>query len=1063
MQLGYYSMPALTGETILFTCEDDLWKVSSHGGEASRVTAGQGEASAAVPSRDGAQLAYSSTEEGNSEVYVLPVEGGEARRLTFHSTGCIPKAWTPEGEIIFTGSGDRPFYTDVWLYRVDPRGGQSRRIPWGPAASISFGPEGEIVLGRNTKDPSHWKRYRGGTVGEFWIDTNPSGADRFEKPGSFRRLHTPEGNVSCPCWVGQRIFFLSDHQGVSNVYSVRPDGSELKRHSDHDDFYARQLSSDGRRVVYACGGDLYLLDPAEEHPRALKIHLGSSRSQAKRRFYKVTELGLEAYELSPDGSHLALITRGKAFTFANWEGPVVQLGEAEGVRYRLLTWLYDQHHLIAFASDERPEPYLVRFNLEGGEPVSIHRDFGTVASVVSSPVDNSLAMLNHRHEVLWLDANDELHVIDRSEHSHSTTVCFSSDGRWLAYDFRNTSQTMCIKICRLSDRATFEASRPVLLDYAPSFDPDGNYLYFVGRRDLEASSDDAEFALSFRRSRKIFAIALRKDVPNPFIARPKPLESLALQAKKKAEEEMKQETRATEIDLDGLCDRVMAFPLEAGLYSKVVGARNKVLFLQGDSKYPNSNTLEIYDFKGLKQERLINRWAAGYELAKDFRTVVYYNDGALRVLPAEPFEGKDTGNNRLTGNIDLSRIRVSIYPTNEFRQMFRDAWRLQRDYFWDTEMGGIDWEEIYQRYRPLVDRVTTRHEFGDLLWELLGELGTSHAYVSFGSYRNHPHYTQGFMGTDWHWEGKGYRHGALLMGDPWNTKASSPLLQPGLGIREDSLLTAINGQPLSETSPPGALLADLGGQEVELTFHSSQGENRVTVKTLTSERKLRYREWVNSKRERVHQATSGRVGYIHVPDMTGAGYEEFHRAYLAEFDREALMVDVRFNAGGNVSGLLLQKLLRRRLGYTIPRWGSPVPYPHDSPRGPLLCLTNEHAGSDGDIFSHAFKQLNLGPLIGRRTWGGVVGIWPQHQLADGTSTTQPEFSFFFDDVGWQIENRGTEPDIEVDVAPADYFAGRDTQLERAIEVALQLLAQRPAHSPKPTQPTRKARLRLPPR
>ncbi|MFN8612082.1 MAG: S41 family peptidase [Vulcanimicrobiota bacterium] len=1063
MQPGYYSKPALAGEVILFTCEDDLWKVSADGGQASRLTAGQGESEGGVVSRDGQQLAYCSNEEGQNEVYVLPLQGGEARRLTFHATTCTPTSWTPEGEVIFTSSGDRPFSSDVWLYRVDARGGQPRRIPWGPATCLSFGPDGQIVLGRNTKDPSHWKRYRGGTVGEFWVDNSPSDAHRFDRPGNFVRLPHPDGNVSSPCWVGQRIFFLSDHEGVSNLYSCGVDGQDLKRHSDHVDFYARQLSSDGQRLVYACAGDIYLFDPAQRDPRKVEIQLGSSRAQAKRRYYKISDQGLENYEVSPDGSRLALVTRGKPFTFANWEGPVVQLGEAEGVRYRLLTWLHGQRHLVAFASDESPNPYLVRFCLDGGETTRVDADFGIVSMLVTSPVDTSLAMLNHRHEVLWLDPEDRLHVLDRSEHSHSTTVSFSSDGRWLTYDFSDSSQTMCIKLCRLADRATFQATRPVLQDYSPSFDPDGNYLYFVGRRELEAISDDAEFAYGFRRSRKLFAIALRKDVPNPFVARPKPLESVALLAKKKAEEELQHETKATEIDLDGLCDRVMAFPLEQGLYSAVKGARNKVLFLQGDNLYTTTNTLEIYDFNTLKQERLIGKWVSTYDLAKDFRTVAYYHNGQVRVIPAEPFEGKDSGYSRASGLIDLNRVRVSIHPTNEFRQMFRDAWRLQRDYFWDTEMGGIDWEEIYQRYLPLVDRATTRREFGDLLWELLGELGTSHAYVSFGSYRKHPKYTQGFLGADWHWDGEGYHHSNLLRGDTWNAEATSPLLEPGLNIREESKLVAINGQPLSQQVPPGALLADLGGQEVELTFRSPQGEHRVSVKTLKGERRARYRDWVNNKRERVHQATNNRVGYIHVPDMGSDGYEEFHRAYLAEFDREALMVDVRFNAGGNVSGLLLQKLLRRRLGYTIPRWGSPVPYPHDSPRGPLLAITNEHAGSDGDIFSHAFKQLNLGPLIGRRTWGGVIGIWPQHQLADGTRTTQPEFSFFFDDVGWRLENHGTEPDIEVNVTPADYFQNCDTQLERAIEVALELLAQRPAHSPKPTQPTRKLRAALPPR
>jgi tricorn protease len=1064
MQPGYYSHPSLHQQHLVFVCEDDLWQVSAEGGSASRMTAGEGEYLGPVFSPDGSQIACSSTEEGSREIYVLPLEGGEARRLTFHNTASYPVAWTPEGQLVYCSSGGRPFHSDSWLYLIDPQGGEPKAIPWGPASALSMGPRGQLLLGRKTKDPSHWKRYRGGTAGEFWVDTEPDCLDRFERPGHFRRLLTPDGNVSSPCWLGDRIFFLSDHEGVSNVYSCNAEGQDLRRHTDHCQFYARQLRSDGQRLVYTCAGDLYLLDPAQRDPRLLEIHLGSSRSQAKRRFCSVSEVGLQSYELSPDGSRLALVARGKALSFANWEGPVVQHGEAEGVRYSLIGWLSDQKQLVAFATDEHPDPSMVFFSLEGGKPRSLRLDFGTVMNWQCSPVNNTLALINHRHQVLLLDENEQLHILDSSPYGASTSLSFSSDGRWLAYDFYDSSQTMSIKLCRLADRQTFFATKGILHDYCPSFDPDGKYLYFVGRRDLEAFHDDAEFALGFPRSRKLFAIALRKDVPDPFIPQAKPLESEAVLAKKKAEEELSQQILPTDIDLDGLCDRVMAFPIDAGLYTEIRGARNKVLFLQGDSKYTQHYTLEIFEFNTQKQVRLINKWVQHYSLAADYRTLVYREDNHLRVLPAEEFTGKATGNNRLSGNIDLKRVRISIHPTSEFRQMFREAWRLQRDYFWDTEMGGIDWEEVYQRYLPLVDRATTRHEFGDLLWELLGELGTSHAYVSFGSYRSAPSYSQGFLGADWEWSGQGYECRSIVEGDPWNQEASSPLRRAGVDFQAGDRLLAINGQPLSQTSPPGALLVNQGNQEVELTVQSpGQKPRKLSVKTLSSERKARYRAWVNYKRACVHEATQGRVGYIHVPDMSSLGYAEFHRSYLAECDREALMIDVRFNGGGNVSGLLLQKLLRRRLGYTIPRWGSPVPYPHDSPRGPLLAITNEHAGSDGDIFSHAFKQLNLGPLIGRRTWGGVIGISPRHQLADGTTTTQPEFSFFFDDVGWRLENRGTEPDIEVDISPQDYFHQRDTQLERAIEVALELLVQRPAHSPRPTPPLRTLKTNLPPR
>jgi len=397
--------------------------------------------------------------------------------------------------------------------------------------------------------------------------------------------------------------------------------------------------------------------------------------------------------------------------------------------------------------------------------------------------------------------------------------------------------------------------------------------------------------------------------------------------------------------------------------------------------------------------------------------------------------------------------------------MFREAWRLQREHFWVEDMSGLNWDAIYDRYLPLVDRVTTRSELSDLLWELQGELGTSHAYEFGGEYRAGPRYRQGFLGADFERDADGaYRIAALAGGDPWDQEATSALTRPGVDVRPGDALLAVNGQPVGGDVTPGERLVNLAEQEVLLTVRrGDEAPRTVAVRALADERTARYRDWVDAKRRAVHEATGGRVGYVHIPDMGPRGYAEFHRGYLREYDHEALIVDVRFNGGGHVSGLLLQKLARRRMGYDFPRWEAPEPYPAESPRGPLVCLTNEQAGSDGDIFSHTFKLLKLGPLLGKRTWGGVIGINGRHSLADGTVTTQPEYSFFFDDVGWRVENYGTDPDIEVENAPQDYARGADPQLERSIAVALQLLVERPAHAPRPTERPRFAPPKLAPR
>ncbi len=366
----------------------------------------------------------------------------------------------------------------------------------------------------------------------------------------------------------------------------------------------------------------------------------------------------------------------------------------------------------------------------------------------------------------------------------------------------------------------------------------------------------------------------------------------------------------------------------------------------------------------------------------------------------------------------------------------------------------------------MVELVSTRSEFSDLMWELQGELGTSHAYEMGGAYRTGPDYKQGFLGVDWQVDAGtgGYRIARVLEGDPWSPDHTSPLNRPGVDVRAGDEVVAVAGTPVGPAVTPPRLLVNRAGQEVELTVRRDGGEpRRVTVRPIAGEQPVRYRDWVAANRRLVHEATGGRAGYLHIPDMQSWGFAEFHRAFLTEYEREALVVDLRHNRGGMVSPLLLEKLARKRLGYSHPRWGQPQGYPYESPRGPLVAVTNEAAGSDGDIFSHAFKMMKLGPLVGTRTWGGVVGIWPRHRLVDGTVTTQPEFSFAFDDVGWQVENYGTDPDVEVDNAPQDYAAGRDRQLQRAVDLVLEALATQPVHTPRPADRPRLTRPPLPPR
>ncbi len=640
-------------------------------------------------------------------------------------------------------------------------------------------------------------------------------------------------------------------------------------------------------------------------------------------------------------------------------------------------------------------------------------------------------------------------MLDRSRYHRISGVAWSPDSNWIAYGHSTAEHTSAIRLCRIDTGKIVTITREDFSDGYPSFDPDGKYLYFVSGRIYNPVYDNLYFDLGFPLGTRPYLVTLGREIPSPF-ARGTEKPRAPGGSPGASGDESKDEKDEFRIDLENIEDRVVAFPLPEGRYGTILGARGRALY----SKYPIVGSLsddmdtephlrgilEYWSFDNNKSGRVSDK-VSDFSLSLDARVLGILSGNRVRAIPAEfkdDAEKNKDEHSRETGWVDLDRIPVSVVPREEWRQMYSEAWRLQKEHFWTPDMSGVDWEEVYERYLPVLDRVGTRVEFSDLMWEMQGELGTSHCYEMGGDYRPRPNWRQGFLGADLDLNRRTGKWSVqrIPMGDSWDSEYASPLAAPGLNLQPGDEILEVGGEAVNGDVSPYERLVNMADRDVQITLRRRKGRRRptetVTVRTLHEESSLRYRDWVEGNRRLVHERTHDRVGYIHIPDMGPFGYSEFHRYFGPESDRDGLIIDVRFNRGGHVSPLLLEKLVRKRIGYDVSRWSEPIPYPYESPMGPMVALTNEYAGSDGDIFSHSFKLFDLGPLIGKRTWGGVVGIWPRHSLVDGTVTTQPEFAFWFEDVGYGVENYGTDPDIEIDNRPQDYAEGLDRQLDKAL-------------------------------
>ncbi|WP_444544992.1 S41 family peptidase [Streptomyces cinnamoneus] len=1064
---AYIRFPHLHGDLVCFAAEDDLWLAPLPGpgagaGRAWRLTVDRTRVGHPRFSPDGRHIAFTSWRSLDPEIHLAPVDGGPARRLTFWgSTDTRVCGWTPPEDgvshILAVSSHGQPFSYFSWAYKVPTDGGPGGQLPWGPVSDIAVADAGGehrtlILTGKPPHEPASWKRYRGGATGRLWLQCT-------------RLLPELGGHLDSVMFVGDRIAFLSDHEGVGNLYSCRPDGSDLRRHTDHEDFYARHAATDGTRVVYQCGGAVWLAEDFGPggRPRRLDLRLGGPR--AGRRTYQVQAArNVESLSVDRTGRASAVQVRGSLYWLTHRDGPARALVDTRGVRVRYPEMLGPTGR-VAYVTDAEGEDAIEIAQLPRAAGPSVPRRLaagaiGRVQELLASPDGGRLAVAAHDGRLLLVDASadgdGDVTELVRSANGPVRDLAFSPDSAWLTWSHPGVGRSLRqIKIAKLADRTVVDVTNGRFEDEQPVFTRDGRYLAFLSWRGFDPVYDVHTGDLSFPLGCRPYLVPLSSATPSPF----------ALTAEGRPAgggldlDDAGDNEGSVLVEAEGLESRVTPFPVAASKYSAlhpvsggglvwlrwpISGALGETFANPADTT--GRPTLEHFDLTKAKRTELTASldW---FSVSGDGTRLVVNDEGDLRVVPAT-----DPGDSDSTVYVDMRRILHEVDPAAEWRQAYAEAGRIVRAYFWEPGMCGVDWDGVLEQYRPLVERVASPDEFADLLREVLGELGTSHAYVT-PARRNEgpPHYQRaiGLLGANLtHQKDGSWTVRRVLPGESSDSKARSPLA--GSGIREGWALTHVDGRPVDPVTGPYPLLSAAGGTTVELTFRPPEGEEharRVAVVPLVDERPLRYQDWVTKRRAVVHELSDGKCGYLHIPDMGGSGWAQFNRDLRMEMSRPALIVDVRGNAGGNISELVVEKLTRTIIGWDLTRDAQPVSYASNAPRGPVVAIADEMTSSDGDMITAAFKLQGIGPVVGLRTWGGVVGMTGRHRLVDGTSITVPMNAAWFDAYGWGVENHGVEPDIEIDRTPLDWAEGRHKQLDDAVRLALDLLEQHGAAEP----------------
>ena len=1069
--LGYYRQPDLHGNTLFFVAEGDLWKVSADGGRATRLTSHPGDEVDPAVSPDGRTLAFVGRYEGPREVYTMPTDGGLPVRRTYGvGRRASVAGWTPDGQVLFR-TDVRSTLPDRQLAVLDPSredaAGGFTMLPLAQAADGCYGPDGTLYFTRFPFQGSQTKRYRGGTAQNLW---------RFKTGDAEATPLTSDfaGTSKEPLWWNGRVYFTSDRDGTMNLWSMTPDGGDLQQHTTHDGWDVQDASLNEGRVVYQLGADIHLLDLASGQDRVVPITLDSDLDQTREKWIDEPMDYLTDAHVSPDGDRVVMTARGEVFVAPKGQGRLVRVARRDDVRYRDARFMPDGKTLLAL-SDESGEVEFWTLPANGVGDAAQLTDDGDMLrwEGVPSPDGKYIAHHDKRQRLFLYDVEAKRNrKIDETPIEPFSGLSWSPDSKWLAYVCPAPNQFHQVKIYGIGSGRTEAVTTDRWDSYSPGWSVDGKWLYFLSDRNLESLVGSPWGAYQpepyLDQTTQIFHLPLVTGLRSPFapnteLATDEGGEAASDEAggkdskagRQRGEKVEKTEEAETEagvvvtIDFDGIAERLQVVPVPPGNYGNLMVTEEALFWT---SRGTGARTRDLVGASITNEDLEVETVASGVsgvELSADGKQILIQKNGGIYVVKAAP-SSADLGD----AEVDLSAWNLSIVPRTEWRQMFSEAWRLERDYFYDRGMHGVDWNAVRTKYAPLVDRVTTRTELADILAQMVSELSALHIFVYGGDARTgaddvDPASLGAVLVRD---EGAGgYRVERIYRSDPDEPGLTAPLRRPDVSVSEGDVITMINGVKTLSVPDAGLLLRNQAGRQVLMEVKARGGETRNVIVepiTLAAADNLRYHEWEYTRRLAVEEMGQGDIGYVHLRAMGGDNYTEWAKNYFPVFTRKGLIVDVRHNNGGSIDSWILNRLLRKAwMFWSQPVGQSPTWNMQYAFRGHVVLLCNERTASDGEIIAEGIRRLGIGEVIGTRTWGGEIWLSSDNFLVDGGIATAAEYGVYGPEGEWLIEGHGVDPDIVVDNLPHETFGGRDAQLEAAVARLKEMIRAEPVEDP----------------